>query len=169
MHMMTKGPKLAIPYVIVLGAKVNGTEVSESLRRRLDRAVLYLKRNPQTYVIVSGSRLGGEKITEAEAMKRYLMESGISEERILKEENSYTTQENLKFSKELLPYENIQVGIITSNYHLYRSLSYAKSLGYKDPVGIPASTHPVLFVNYMTREFFAILKLFWLTKKITML
>ena len=166
---MIKRPKAALPCVIVLGAKVNGTRVSESLRRRLERTVVYMEKNPQTIAIVSGSRLGGELITEAEAMERYLIEKGIEERRIIKEEQSYTTQENLKLSKELLPDEKIQVGIITSNYHVYRSLCYAKILGYNEPVGISATTHPVLFPNYMVREFFAILKLFWLTKKITML
>ena len=166
---MFKKPQEKLPYVIVLGAKVNGTVVSESLRRRLDRAVTYLKQNPDTIAIVSGSQLGGEMITEAEAMKRYLMAAGIEEARIIKEENSFTTEQNLKFSKELIPESDSPVGIITSNYHVYRALCYARKLGYKEVYGIAASTHPVLLVNYLVREFFAILKLFWLTIRFTML
>ncbi len=158
-----------LEYVIVLGAKVNGTVVSESLRRRLDRTVTYMNENPNTKAIVSGSQLGGELITEAEAMKRYLVEAGIDENRIIKEENSFTTEQNLKFSKELILDSSCPVGIITSNYHVYRALCYAKKLGYQEVHGISASTHPVLFVNYMVREFFAILKLFLLTIKFTML
>ena len=162
-------PKDQLKYVIILGAKVNGTVVSESLRRRLDRAAVYMKDNPDTKAIVSGSQLGGELITEAEAMKRYLVEVGIDANRILKEENSYTTEQNLWFAKELIPDISEPTGIITSNYHVYRALCYAKKLGYPKVYGIPASTHPVLFVNYMVREFFAILKLFLLTMKFTML
>ena len=158
-----------LDYVIVLGAKVNGTVVSESLRRRLDRTLTYMKENPNTKAIVSGSQLGGEVITEAEAMKRYLVEAGIDENRIIKEENSYTTEQNLRFSKELIPEISESVGIITSNYHVYRAICYAKKLGYQEVHGISASTHPVLLINYLVREFFAILKLFLLTIKITML
>ena len=166
---MFKKPQEKMPYVVVLGAKVNGTVVSESLRRRLDRAVTYLKQNPDTIAIVSGSQLGGELITEAEAMKRYLMAAGIEEARIIKEENSFTTEQNLKFSKELMSGYDGPVGIITSNYHVYRALCYARKLGYKEVYGIAASTHPVMLVNYLVREFFAILKLFWLTIRFTML
>ena len=158
-----------LPYIIVLGAKVNGTVVSESLRRRLDAAAEYLRENPKTQVIVSGSQLGGELITEAEAMKAYLQKAGIEENRIFKEEASFTTEQNLKFSRELMEDKQSPVGIVTSNYHVFRALAYAKHLGYQNVVGIPASCHPVLFVNYMVREFFAIIKLFWLTKKFTML
>ena len=162
-------PKDELKYVIVLGAKVNGTMVSESLRRRLDRTLTYMKENPNTKAIVSGSQLGGEVITEAEAMKRYLVEAGIDENRIIKEENSYTTEQNLRFSKELIPDIAESVGIITSNYHVYRAICYAKKLGYQEVHGISASTHPVLLINYLVREFFAILKLFLLTIKFTML
>lgn len=157
-----------LPYIIVLGAKVNGTVVSESLRRRLDTAAVYLKENPDTQVIVSGSKLGGELITEAEAMMRYLVEHGINPGRIHKEEASYTTKQNLMFSKELIEDKEAAVGIVTSNYHLFRSLAYARRLGYKKIYGIAASCHPVLFINYMTREFFALVKI-WLTKDFTML
>lgn len=157
-----------LPYIIVLGAKVNGTVVSESLRRRLDAASEYLQGNPDTRVIVSGSKLHGEEITEAEAMMRYLVDKGIKENRILKEENSYTTKQNLMFSMELMDDKAAAVGIVTSNYHIYRSLAYARCIGYKKIYGIPASCHPVLFINYITREFFALVKI-WLTKDFTML
>lgn len=162
-------PKDNLNYVIVLGAKVNGTVVSESLRRRLDRAATYMKENPNTKAIVSGSQLGGELITEAEAMKLYLVEAGINEDRIMKEEHSYTTEQNLRFSKEMIPDVSCPVGIITNNYHVYRALCYARKLGYKEVYGIAASTHPVLFVNYLVREFFAIIKLFGLTIKFRVL
>ena len=157
-----------LSYIIVLGAKVNGTVVSESLRRRLDAAAEYLRENPDTQVIVSGSKLNGELITEAEAMMRYLVNQGIDKKRILKEENSYTTKQNLIYSREFIEDEGAAVGIVTSNYHIYRSLALARQLGYQQVYGIPASCHPVLFVNYMTREFFAVIKI-WLTKDFTML
>ena len=158
-----------LSYIVVLGAKVNGTVVSESLRRRLDRAALYMKENPETVAVVSGSQLGGELITEAEAMKKYLIEAGIKEMRILKEENSYTTEQNLRFSKEIIGDVSKPIGIVTNNFHVYRALCYARKLGYENVQGISASTHAVLLINYMVREFFAILKLFWLTKKFTMI
>ena len=165
---MSQKEVTGLPYIIVLGAKVNGTVVSESLRRRLEAAAAYLKSNPETKVIVSGSKLHGEFITEAEAMKCYLVEQGIDAERIIEEDQSYTTKQNLMFSRELMEDKGAAVGIVTSNYHIYRSLVYAKRLEYQNVYGIPASCHPILFVNYMTREFFAVVKI-WLTTGFTML
>lgn len=153
-----------LPYIIVLGAHVEGTVVSDSLKRRLDKAEEYLRKNADTVVIVSGGQGKGELITEAQAMENYLINGGIHPSRIRKEEVSKTTKENLEYSAVFLTDKAVPVGIITNNFHVYRACLYAKRAGYTQVKGIPAGCHPVLFVNYMTREFFAVVK-FLLTGK----
>ena len=157
-----------IPYLIVLGAQVRGTKMSGSLYRRIEKARQYLCDNPKTTVIVSGGQGRGEDITEALAMERYLKENGIAVSRIFREEKSKTTEENLIFSARYVGDMSSSVGIVTNNFHMYRACLYAEKLGYKKPRAVPAGCHPAFFVNYMTREFFALCKML-LTKRKTML
>ena len=86
-------------YAIILGAKVNGEVPSLSLRYRLDAALRYADEYPHVKFILSGGQGPGEHITEAEAMKRFLLDHGIKEERLLLEQQSTSTYENILFSK----------------------------------------------------------------------
>ena len=90
-------------YAIILGAKVNGEIPSLSLQYRLDAALDYAKENPHVYLILSGGQGAGEHISEAKAMKRFLVENGIQEERLLIEDMSTSTYENLLYSIEMTP------------------------------------------------------------------
>lgn len=123
----------------------------------------YLSEHPDTKVIVSGGQGKGEDITEAEAMEIYLWEHGIGKERILTESASTTTKENLFFSKKLFTAEFVNVGIVTNNFHLYRSCACARRLGYRKVYPISAGCRKSLFLNYLMREVFALWK-FWLDK-----
>lgn len=152
------------PVILVLGAQIRGRAVTVSLRRRLDRAAAWLERHPGGRVIVSGGRGKGEEITEAAAMAAYLEERGIDRERILLEDASTTTWENLLFSKRYIEDTDGPVGIVTNNFHMYRAKAYARRAGYRDPRGLPAPCGRVLFLNYMTREFFAVWKM-WIARK----
>ena len=145
-------------YVIVLGAAVRGTKVSLSLKDRLEVAYEYIKDN-DCKVILSGGQGSGEDITEAEAMKRYLIEKGIDEDRLIKEDKSSSTQENIKYSFDIINEENDDPSIIivTSNYHVYRAKKLARK--YCDKVqGLPAETYLPIVPHYFTREFFAVIK-----------
>ena len=92
-------------------------------------------------------------------MEYYLNSHGIEEERILREENSRTTNENLAFSSAYIKDMHMPVGIVTNNFHMYRACCYARKLGYTNIHAVPAGCKPVLFLNYMVREFFAVLKM----------
>lgn len=146
-------------YLIVLGAQVRGTKITDSLLRRLKKACAYLKEHPDTKVIVSGGRGKGEEIEEARAMEAYLLDCGIEKTRIIKELRSRTTKENLLFSAAYLEKEKTVTGIVSNNFHLYRACRYARKLGYKKVYPVCAGCHPVLFVNYMMREVFAVWKM----------
>ncbi len=149
-------PPDGVPHLIILGAKVNGEEMSLSLLYRAQKALEYLKKNPETTIIVTGGQGQGEDITEAEALSRFLLENGIVEDRILKEDLSTSTYENLKFTKELYQVDNAV--IVSNDFHLYRSITLAKKIGIK---GYPlaAETPSVVKASLFIREYAAILKM----------
>jgi len=152
----------ACRYMIVLGAGVNGTEPSLILSERLQTAKTYLEENPDTICIVSGGQGAGEQITEAACMQNYLVKNGVDESRIWMEEKATSTWENLEFSLELIEKKTgdrpTRVGIVTSEFHLFRAGWMAEKMGI-DPVGIPAKTSWVsLKVNYFLREIVGVWK-----------
>lgn len=157
-----KVPEEDADYLIVLGAQVRGRKITNSLMRRLDAAYAYLCRNPRTKVIVSGGKGKGEDISEAEAMAENLLKRGINVERILREEMSTSTEENLRFSAEMIQREsgidpeNVVV-LVTNNFHVYRALMLGRQAGYQKLEGLSATSNPVLQLNYLVREFFAII------------
>lgn len=143
--------------VIVPGACIRGSRITDSLKKRLDKALAYLNENPETVVIVSGGKGRGEDISEASAMRLYLLQSGVEEERITVEEKSRSTRENMENSVRCLKDREAPVGIVTNNFHMYRALKLAKESGIRHAEPVTASADPVLFFNYMVREFFAVL------------
>ncbi|WP_066892045.1 YdcF family protein [Clostridium nigeriense] len=153
-------------YIIILGAGVKGETPSLTLSERLEKSIDYINsQNKDIKIIVSGGKGKGEDISEAEAMKRYLLKSGIKEE-IIKEDKSTNTRENLMFSKEILEnithkdIEDIDVKIITSDFHAFRSNLIAKSLDYEKSNFLTNRTLPLLMPVMYSREFFAIGKYF---------
>ena len=161
--MLTLPPK-KLDVIIVLGAQVRGKKITNSLKRRLDRGVAYLKENPETRVVVSGGQGKGEDVTEAFAMAQYLVSHGIAEEQISLEEKSRKTYENLKYSALLVDSMDDRIGIVSNNFHIYRSLLLGRQIGYTRLYGIAAGCNPILFLNYMVREFFAVMRMY-LTKE----
>ncbi len=154
---------IKVDYVLVLGAGLRGEEPSLTLSRRLNKSLEYLEMNPDVKAIVSGGQGPGETITEAEAMKRFLVKNGIEEQRIIKEDKSTNTKENIMFSKDILDRienEEIQeIIIISSEFHLFRAQFLAKRNGFIS-YGIPARTPNIVILNYFIREYFAVVKSF---------
>lgn len=147
-------------YVVVLGARVRGTVPSLALYQRLEIAEEFLKTNPDAIGILSGGQGEGEDITEAEAMKRYLIEQGIEEDRLIIEEASKNTYENITFSLALIEQkslENTKISIVTSDFHIYRARQLALEEGAIYVQGLGAPVHPRLKINFYVREFFAVI------------
>lgn len=144
-------------YCIILGAQWKSNGPSEVLRRRLDKAVEYLNQNPDTLVVVSGGQGSNEIMSEAAGMRQYLLTAGIEDERILVEDKSTNTVENLTFSGGLLDKENSRVVIVTNNFHVFRALKIAEKQGYHAE-GLAASSVTWMVPNNMLREFFGVLK-----------
>lgn len=147
--------------VIVLGAGLKGETPTLALKARLDSAIDYLNSSTEVIAIVSGGQGFGERITEAEGMKRYLVSHGISEERILKEEKSTSTYENMIFSKKTFESSTGKklgkVMIITNNFHMMRAKLLAKRAGL-EPYGISSSTPWYIYPNVLLREYLAVFK-----------
>lgn len=156
---VAKGEERA-DYIIVLGAQVRGRTITDSLKRRLDRAADYLAEFPETKVIVSGGQGPGEEITEADAMAEYLIQRGIAKSRILREQKSSSTRENLRFCRKFADVKEERIGIVTNGFHIYRASLIAREEGYGNILAIPAPSNPVYQPNYLTREFFALAQFF---------
>lgn len=151
-----KRPQKDADYIIVLGARVKGTRPSKALYRRIESAAVYLKENPRTKAVVSGGRGRDEGISEAECMYRELKAMGIEPSRLIKEEKSVNTEENLKNSFRLIG-KNKKIVLVTCSFHMYRAICLARKLGAKYVSGCSSRPGTVLLLNYYVREFFAVI------------
>lgn len=146
-------------YVIIHGAGlINGEKVSKLLQQRIDKAITVYRSDPSpTKLIPSGGKGSDEKISEAEAMKRYLLEQGIPEDDIIMEDQSATTFENLRFSKNIIDSREGRkyTALVTSNYHVYRALRYCRKVGLKCK-GIGSNVAFYYWPSALIREFIAI-------------
>ncbi len=147
--------------VIVLGAGVHGTKPSLALQHRLEIAAEYLGKNADAVAIVSGGQGPQEHITEAEAMYRYMLELGIEESRILREDAARSTYENFLFSKEILERrfpEGYSVVFATNDFHIFRAKIAAKKAGFGDIRGMGCPSPFYIVPNYYMREAMAIVR-----------
>lgn len=145
-------------YLIVLGAQVYNGRVSTILRHRLDAAYDYLAQNSETKVIVTGGQGFNEPYPEAEGMAAYLMDRGIPEERILKEDQADNTVQNIEYSFAMIDPENDRICIVTNQFHVHRAMLLAKKAGAKHLSGIGAPSDPLYLLNNMVRESAALIK-----------
>lgn len=152
-----KGEK-NLDYIIVLGAQVRQGGPSIVLKFRLDKAYDYLIENENTICIVSGGQGANEPFSEAKGMYDYLVSRGISPQRIIMEDKSVNTVQNIVFSSEFLDKEKNSVGIVTNNFHVFRGVHLAKHQGIKSVCGISAHSDIFFLPNNMVREFFGIIK-----------
>lgn len=141
--------------MIILGAKVNEDGISKTLKRRLDKAIEYYNTNKNiNNIIVSGGQGSDEVVTEALAMKNYLVKNGVSKDKIIMEDKATTTLENIIFSKKIITDKNLKgkVLIVTSDYHLFRGQFIASILGI-DNEGLCSISPLSSRIYYMIREY----------------
>lgn len=144
--------------IIVLGCKVNGTEPSLMLLKRLEAALGYLNDNKEAVCIVSGGKGDNEGISEAQCMYNYLTEHGIQKERVICEDKSKTTSENLEFSKKIIEKLGLSqnIAIVTDGFHEFRASIIAKKHELNPTGAISADTPLYLLATYHFRETIAI-------------
>jgi uncharacterized SAM-binding protein YcdF (DUF218 family) len=146
-----------LDYIIVLGAQVKESGPSIVLKYRLDKALEYMNENPKTICIVSGGQGYNEPYSEAEGMAKYLIEQGMSSDRIIKEDKSKTTEQNIANSMKYIK-KKATIGLVTNNFHVYRALQIAKNQKIEDIYGIAADSSAFYMPNNMFREYLAEMK-----------
>ena len=144
--------------LLVLGCQVKGIQPSLMLTERLETAEKYLKNHPDVKCILSGGKGNDEMISEAACMAEYLTGHGIDEGRLILEDQSTSTRENLLFSLRLLKENKLGTSpvIVTNEFHEYRAFMIAKKLG-MTPSALPAGTHWWLFPAYLVREWYGVI------------
>ncbi|QCX33284.1 YdcF family protein [Caloramator sp. E03] len=139
--------------IIVLGCMVYGQEPSPFLKERLNEAIRLYNLGYADYIIVSGGKGKGEDISEALAMEKYLIKKGVKKEKIIKEELSKNTYENLNNSKKIMDKMNLKTAVVVSNkFHLLRAKIVTKKLNIN-------STYSGIFVKrYIYHEVYGFLR-----------
>lgn len=143
-------------YVVVLGARVNGSSPSLMLKDRLDKTIEIYNHNKNIKVIVSGDSQESSIYDEITVMSNYLINNGISKDNILEDKYGISTYDSIYRIKDKV--KDKKIIIVTQKYHLYRSVYIAKSLGI-DSVGISAKEYKYPGQIYRDiREIFARIK-----------
>ena len=146
-------------YVVIHGAGLlDGSRVSKLLADRIDKAIMIYHKDPSPPILIpSGGRGSDEEVSEAEAMKQYMIEKGIPADRILMEDQSTTTYENLLYSKALIDEREGRkyTALVTSNYHVYRALRYCRKVGL-ECTGIGSRVAFYYWPSALIREFIAV-------------
>jgi len=166
--------KKKVDYIITLGSGIRSEEVPPLLKSRLDKAIEYYHKNPTAKIVVSGGQGADEPVSEAFAMKKYLLSQQIPDVHILMEDQSTTTFENMAFSKKIIfkDWENKEkaptILFSTNNYHVLRGALYARKAHLKAE-GVGAPTALYFLPTALIREYIALLTQYkWFTVSMTL-
>lgn len=145
-----------LDHVVVLGAGLSGTKPTPLLRSRIEKGIEVYRNNPGSRLIFSGGQGKDELISEARAMSDYAISQGVPERDILAEDRSRNTDENIRFSAEVMkkdmPGRISSFAIVTSSYHLMRALMIAKRNKLRC-TGYGAKTRLYFTLNAFLREY----------------
>lgn len=153
----------AADYLIVCGAGVTGSRPSLSLMDRIDGAYDWLETHPGGRAVLSGGQGPGEEISEAQCMFDWLSDRGVDPGRLILEDRSNSSYENLSNSLALIAAEGGdaagRIAVLSSEYHLHRLQYMAERLGFEAVPVAARTANPFIFINYAIRESFAMWKL----------
>ncbi len=169
-------------YIIIHGAGLDGPRPTPLLAGRIDKALeLWKKQHQHGKFVVSGGQGADEIVSEAQAMRDYLLEKGVPAAAILMEDKSTTTWENLRYSLAVIRADRTSAAaddapaggsvtsndapadsefttaVVTSDFHVFRCAEYAHNLGIKAD-GIGSHTKGWYWPTAFIREFIAITK-----------
>ena len=158
-----------LDYIIVLGAQMRDSGPSVIYKYRLDAAYDYLKDNPDTICILTGAKAANEPVSEGEGGKEYLISKNIPKDRLIAESDSKDTVENVKNALSIIDKtsntKDVKIGIVTSNFHVFRGIKIAQKATGHEIHGISAYVTPRFLPNNMVRESIGIIRDF-LTKNL---
>ena len=151
-------------WIIVLGCGIRKDgSPTPILRGRLDRALRFAREQEAETgkapgFVVSGGQGPDEVISEAASMAAWLEAQGVPRERIILEDLSTDTEENMRFSRERLPASGRvgRVAYSTTNYHVFRAGLKARRVRLR-AVGMGAETRWYFWPNAAVREFVGLL------------
>ena len=145
--------------VLILGTGTPNCMASPALAARLDEGISMASKWPQALIVVSGGLDWRRDCTEGKVMGDYLRARGVRADRIIQEEKSTSTHENLVFSRFLIQQRGVTpmdaITIVTSDFHTQRTERIARRAGYQQVrlVGVPTPIY--LRYNAWLREYFA--------------
>ena len=157
-------PQFNKDYILILGCKTGSDgKPTRLLQSRIDRAIEFAKMQQEKtgkalIFVPSGGKGADEVISEAACMKNYLIEAGLPESRILAEDRSESTDQNIRYSYALISEKqpDAEVALSTTNYHVFRAGALAYAQGHRME-GIGAKTRTYFWLNAFVREFIAVL------------
>ena len=146
-------------YIIIHGAGlIDGNKVSKLLSDRIDKAIEVYKKDPTPPMMIpSGGKGNDEDLSEAAAMAQYMIQHGIPEDKILLEDRSASTYENLVNAKTIIDARDGDkyTTLVTSNYHVYRALRICRQIGF-DATGIGSHVAFYYWPSALLREYIAV-------------
>lgn len=141
-----------LDYLVVLGASVYADGPSPALTRRVNAVMDCLDQHPDAIIIASGGQGPNEPISEARCIRDELVKRGVDPGRIILEDRSTDTRENIAYSKALIGRDDASIGIVTNNYHIWRALRLARRAGLTNAHGIAAEYTGPTLLHFMIRE-----------------
>lgn len=148
-------------YLLVLGAGINGTNPSRALAARLRAALDFAEEHPDCTLVVCGGQAEDEICSEASVMQSWLIKHGLDEKRILTEDKSRTTIQNIENAKAILDETatgSYSTAVVSNGFHLFRARRLMAKAGL-DPYAVRASSPPSLVPLFYIREYFSLVKL----------
>lgn len=148
-------------YIVVHGAGLSGTKPTPLLAARLDKAVeLWEADGRRAVIVASGGQGADEAVSEAAAMRSYLIEErNVPADAIIEEDRSTTTMENLRNSKAIMDARSgagaYRAAVVTSDYHVFRTAEYAHKIGLAAD-GVGSKTASYFWPTAFIREFVAV-------------
>ena len=153
-HALDTAPQ-DLDWLVVLGARVLDGVPGRTFAHRLNFARAYLAANPRTRCVVCGGQGSDETVSEARAGADYLLMRGIDSCRILLEDKSYSTAQNISNAMAFVNADTETVGVVTSSYHVARSLAIARKAGMRRVCGVSVGSTERFPLHDMVRESFA--------------
>ncbi len=145
--------------ILILGSGTPHCTASPTLAARLEKGLALARQWPAARVVVSGGHDFGLRCSEADIMADYLIAHGLEPDRLIREDRSTSTEENLLFSRRLLEQQGVSAGdplvLVTSDFHLVRAKRIAHKAGFRTVSGAGAPTPLYLRYNAWLREYFA--------------
>lgn len=152
--------------IVVLGAAQYDGRPSPVLQARLDTALEAWNEGWAGVIIVTGGKLEGDRFTEAEASRDFLVANGVPESAIFLENEGHSTEQSLDGVALIMDEQQLQSALFVSDgFHLFRTKFIADSLGI-DGYGLPADDSPIAPNSpneffYVLREAAAVISYWW--------